>query len=204
LQGDLPKPRPGFVEHPEVAVHEAYEMVGARCAHRVGGNHVPFGVRGVAKAGEAAVEYWRQGDGRRSNERGRKGWPCQRQSRWSCRTGLPWNSMKGDGPVSGDRPCPQGGERPDLVDRLPDERDVLRDLRSGRRRRPGSYGISAYRDGEEDHDGGNNPPEEGAYHGAFKEISSEVHFVLSRFRMRPICRTPGITSLCYRPLKEST
>ena len=47
-------------------------MVGARRAHRVGGDHVPFGVRGVAEAREAAVEHRRQGGGRRGEERGRK------------------------------------------------------------------------------------------------------------------------------------
>ena len=144
-------------------------MVGARRAHRVGGDHVPFGVRGVAKAREAAVERRRRGGGRRSKERGRKGRPCQRQPCLSCRTGSPWNSMKGDGPVLRDRSLPQGGERTDLVDRLPDERDALRDLHSGRRRRPGSRGISGTRDGEEDHGDGNNPPEEGAHHAAFME-----------------------------------
>ena len=88
--------------------------------------------------------------------------------------------MKGDRPVSGDRLCPQGGACRDLVDRLTDERDALRDVHSGRRRRLGSNGISGYRDGEEDHDAGNDPPEEGAYHAAFMEISSWIHSVLSQ------------------------
>jgi hypothetical protein len=86
--------------------------------------------------------------------------------------------MKGDGLLFGDRLCPQGGERTDLVDRLPDARDALRDLSSGQRRRLGTHGISGTRDGEEDHGGGNNPPEEGAYYAAFMEISSEVQSVL--------------------------
>jgi hypothetical protein len=86
--------------------------------------------------------------------------------------------MKGDGPVLRYRSLPEGGERTDLVDRLPDERDARRDLHSGRRRRPGSHGISGGGDGEEDHDGGNNPPEEEAYPAVFMEISSGVHSVL--------------------------
>jgi hypothetical protein len=85
--------------------------------------------------------------------------------------------MKGDCQVLRYRPLPEGGKRTDLIDRLPDERNTYRDLRTGRSRRLGSLGIYGYRDGEEDHDGGNNPPEEEAFRSASKEISSGDHSV---------------------------
>ena len=150
------RPR-GFVEHPEVAVQEAHEMVGARRAHRVGGDHVSLGVRGIAKPREAAVERRRQGGGRRSKKWGREGRLRQRQPGLSCRPGSPWNSTKGDGTVLRYCSFPEGGERTDLIDRLPDERDTHRDLRSGRRRRLGSRGNAGSRDGEEEHAAGTIP-----------------------------------------------
>ncbi len=103
-----------------------------------------------------------------------------------CRAGASLNSTQGNGPVSGDRLCPERGERPDPVDRFPGERNAFRNLNSGRRRRPGSHGISGTRDGEEDHGDGNNPPEEGAFHASFMEKSSGVQSVLPRCRRRAV------------------
>ncbi len=73
---------------------------------------------------------------------------------------------------------PEGGKRADLVDRLPDERDTLREGISGDRRRPGSRGIAGTRDGEEDHGDGDEPGEEGTRRADFMEISSGVHSFL--------------------------
>ena len=159
-------------------------MVRARRAHRVGGDHVPFGVRGVAEAREAGRKRRRRGGGRQGEERGRKGRLRRRRFRSCGRPGPPRNPMRADGAIPGNGPRPQGGERPDLVDRLAGERDALRDARSGRRRRPGSRGIAGTRDGEEDHDGGNDPPEEGAHRAAFMKTSSWIHSVLPPLSIR--------------------
>ena len=154
-------------------------MVGTRRPHRVGGDYV-LAVRGISKPREAAVERRRRGGGRRRSGGCRNGCPCERRLRRSRRSGSSLNSTQGDGPVLRCRSLPHRGERPDLVDRFPDERNAFRDLNSGRRRRPGSRGIPGTRDGEEDHGDGNDPPEERAHHAAFMEMSWWIHSVLSQ------------------------
>ena len=146
-------------------------MVGARRAHRVGGDHVPLGARGVAQAREAAVEHRRRGGGRRSEERGRKGRrPADGDPASPVAPDRLGIRRKGMARSPGTARVRKGASaRISSIDSRTNG-TLFVTLRSGRRRRPGSRGIPGYRDGEEDHDGGNDPPEEGAWHAAFMEM----------------------------------